>query len=98
MVDTGRFRQEGQEVEVGDHFPPSAHRLDAFMAHFEKRYDMLTRSATGQILAIPAAHHRLNYIHPFLDGNGRVSRLVSHAMFRTSGTGAGAGLEGAWRI
>ena len=27
-----------------------------------------------------AAHHRFNYIHPFPDGNGRVSRLVSHAM------------------
>jgi Fic family protein len=94
VVEPGSFRQEGQEVKVGDHYPPSAHRLDAFLAHFEKRYDVLTRSATGKILAIPAAHHRLNYIHPFLDGNGRVSRLMSHAMFRVSGTGAG----GLWSI
>ena len=27
-----------------------------------------------------AAHHRFNYVHPFPDGNGRVSRLMSHAM------------------
>ena len=31
-------------------------------------------------MAIAAAHHRFNYIHPFPDGNGRVSRLMSHAM------------------
>jgi len=27
-------------------------------------------------MAIASAHHRFNYIHPFLDGNGRVSRLM----------------------
>jgi Fic family protein len=26
-------------------------------------------------------HHRLVWIHPFLDGNGRVARLMSHAQF-----------------
>jgi len=31
-------------------------------------------------LAAAAAHHRLLWIHPFLDGNGRVARLMSHAM------------------
>jgi hypothetical protein len=34
----------------------------------------------GRIIAMAAAHHRFNYIHPFADGNGRVSRLMSHAM------------------
>jgi Fic family protein len=29
---------------------------------------------------VAAAHHRLAWIHPFLDGNGRVARLMSHAM------------------
>jgi Fic family protein len=37
---------------------------------------------------LPAAHHRLNYIHPFPGGNGRVSRLMSHAMAQTAGIGA----------
>ena len=31
---------------------------------------------------------RLNYIHPFPEGNGRVSRLMSHAMAHTAGIGA----------
>jgi Fic family protein len=38
----------------------------------------LGRSET--ILAAAAAHHRLLWIHPFLDGNGRVARLMSHAV------------------
>ena len=33
------------------------------------------------ILAAGPAHHRLAWIHPFLDGNGRVARLMSHATF-----------------
>ncbi len=38
------------------------------------------RVKTDAILAAAAAHHRLLWIHPFLDGNGRVARLMSHAM------------------
>jgi Fic family protein len=39
------------------------------------------------------AHHRLLYIHPFADGNGRVTRLVSYAtLHRTLDTG------GLWSI
>ncbi|MCE6950120.1 Fic family protein [Cereibacter sphaeroides] len=90
----GAFRAQGEEVVVGRHLPPSASRVPAFLDHFAARYRGLTRGAIGQILCIPAAHHRLNYIHPFLDGNGRVSRLMSHAMCCTAGID-GSGL---WSI
>jgi Fic family protein len=50
------------------------------MRYFETRYRFRELGKAGRIMAIPAAHHRLNYIHPFPDGNGRVSRLMSHAM------------------
>lgn len=45
-------------------------------------------------MAIAAAHHRFNCIHPFPDGNGRVSRLMSHAMALKAGIGA----HGLWSI
>lgn len=83
-----------EEVRVGRHLPPSPPHIADFMAHYARRYALLTRGATGRILAIPAAHHRLNCIHPFLDGNGRVSRLVGHTMVRAAGVGAG----GLWSI
>jgi len=91
-ITPGGYRDE--EVEVGRHLPPAADRIPAFMAHFAMRYRGLTSGATGKILSIPAAHHRLNYIHPFLDGNGRVSRLMSHAMIRRAGIGG----HGLWSV
>lgn len=44
---------------------------------FEEVYSKLGKTET--ILSAAAAHHRLVWIHPFLDGNGRVARLISHA-------------------
>lgn len=93
-ITPGAFRAPGHEVTVGRHQPPSSEKLDAFMDHFERRYRGLTSGLTGKILSIPAAHHRLNYIHPFDDGNGRVSRLMSHAMCHAAGIGG----HGLWSV
>ncbi len=41
-----------------------------------------------QIVALGAAHHRLLWIHPFYDGNGRVTRLMSHASLQRCGVGS----------
>ena len=69
----GVFRATApEEVTVGRHQPPMADMVAAFMAHFETRYRLAPLGPGSSILAIAAAHHRLNYIHPFLDGNGRV--------------------------
>ena len=82
------------EVTIGRHLPPSAGRIPDFMTYFERRYRGLTRGDRGKILTIPAAHHRLSYIHPFADGNGRVGRLMTHAMVQVAGIGA----DGLWSI
>ena len=75
-----------RDVKVGRHIPISPGAVPRFLARFEKVYDALGRSET--ILAAAAAHHRLLWIHPFLDGNGRVARLMSHAvLFEALGTG-----------
>jgi Fic family protein len=50
------------------------------MRYFAQRYRFEGVGRAGRIIAMAAAHHRFNYIHPFPDGNGRVSRLMSHAM------------------
>ena len=41
-----------------------------------------------QVIAVAAAHHRFVWIHPFYDGNGRVVRLMSHAMLKRLGVGS----------
>ncbi len=68
----------GRDVKVGQHIAISAGALPHFLERFEQVYGNLGK--TDAILATAAAHHRLVWIHPFLDGNGRVARLMSHAM------------------
>ena len=67
-----------RDVRVGTHVPVSPGAIPRFLADFERIYSKLGK--TDAILAAAAAHHRLLWIHPFLDGNGRVARLMSHAM------------------
>jgi Fic family protein len=91
----GEFRATAEhEVAVGRHWPPPGERVAAFMAYFEQRYRFAPLGMGSRILVMAAAHHRLNYIHPFLDGNGRVSRLMSHAMALQAGIGA----HGLWSV
>jgi Fic family protein len=95
LMQPGEWRSRREhDVQVGQHLPPSSDRVPDFMRHFERRYRQETLGTGSRILAIPAAHHRLNYIHPFPDGNGRVSRLMSHAMAHTAGIGA----HGLWSV
>jgi Fic family protein len=82
------------DVSVGRHQPPTSERVDDFMTYFQDRYKFERMGKAARILAIPAAHHRFNYIHPFVDGNGRVSRLMSHAMAHCAGIGA----HGLWSV
>jgi Fic family protein len=81
----GELRE--RELKVGDHIPVSLGALPRFLRRFEEVYGCLSK--TDSILGVATAHHRLLWIHPFLDGNGRVARLMSHAMLlETLDTGA----------
>ena len=71
----GELRDD--DVAVGNHVPVSPPAVPRFLKRFEEVYGKLGKTET--ILAAAAAHHRLAWIHPFLDGNGRVARLMSHA-------------------
>jgi Fic family protein len=81
----GQWR--GGNVKVGAHVAPPAEELPNWMA----RFDECTPERFGRserLVAIAAAHHRLLWIHPFADGNGRVARLLSHALLRRAGVGS----------
>src|SRR5579883_3486893 len=94
-MEPGAWRSRPEhEVAVGRHMPPSSERVEDFMVYFEEHYRFAGLGKASRVLAIAAAHHRFNYIHPFPDGNGRVSRLMSHAMAHAAGIGA----HGLWSI
>jgi Fic family protein len=95
IMQPGEWRSRPEhDNAVGRHVPPSSERLADFMKYFAERYRFAALGKAGRIMAIGAAHHRFNYIHPFPDGNGRVSRLMSHAMAHRAGIGA----HGLWSI
>jgi Fic family protein len=67
------------EVDVGRHQPPRFKSLPDMLQRFAGFYQSARILPTNQLVALAAAHHRLAWIHPFGDGNGRVTRLHSHA-------------------
>jgi Fic family protein len=79
-ISPGEYRQ--RYIKVGRHQAVSPGAVPRFMRAFEQGYRQLGK--TDRILAAAAAHHRFVWIHPFLDGNGRVARLMSDAMLRSS--------------
>lgn len=67
-----------RDVKIGRHVPVSPGALPRFLERFEAVYSH--RGKTDTILSAATAHHRILWIHPFLDGNGRVARLMSYAI------------------
>lgn len=82
------------EVTVSSHQPPRSDSVPEFMRRFDTFYNSHGILETNQLLALAAAHHRLAWIHPFGDGNGRVARLHTHAWLHHCKVGA----LGLWTI
>ncbi len=91
-IEAGQYRN--YMVGVGAHTPPHFQSIQGFMERFCQFYGKSNISATNRLIAIAAAHHRLAWIHPFGDGNGRVIRLYSHALLAHHGLDSG----GLWTL
>lgn len=78
-------------VDVGKHTPPDFAALPKFLNRFHSFYGDKHILESDRLVVIAAAHHRLAWIHPFGDGNGRVIRLQSHAQLIRHGV-SGHGL------
>lgn len=78
----GELRQ--REVSVGQHVAPAWDSLPAFLARWAHYYGSV-RPGEASLLALAAAHQRLGWIHPFIDGNGRVMRLRTHVLLHALG-------------
>ncbi len=92
VLEPGKLRNHN--VDIGRHSPPDHAALDGFMECFQSFYAAADILATDKLIAIAAAHHRLAWIHPFGDGNGRVARLQSQAAMIQ----AGLDHEGLWTL
>lgn len=75
----GNFRPGGVEIEHSRHAPPPAHLVPELIEEFCDYVNENWASSTALHLAAYAMW-RLNWIHPFADGNGRTSRIVSYVL------------------
>ncbi|MGH7658045.1 MAG: Fic family protein [Gemmatimonadales bacterium] len=91
-VRPGEFRHH--DVKVGMHVPLPANRIEAAILRFAEAYDPVRFVPASGMVAAGAAHHRLLWIHPFGDGNGRVTRLMTDAYLRRIGVGG----NGLWSV
>jgi Fic family protein len=80
----GRFMTPGQlrdvaqqNVTVGGHNAPAWQSVRAMVQRLQQAYGVMG-DPRGRLLASLAYHHRLAYVHPFEDGNGRVVRMMTH--------------------
>jgi Fic family protein len=77
-----------RHVKVGRLVPIDPDDIPAFLNRFAEAYNSPMLSKLRKVIDVAASHHRLLWIHPFLDGNGRVTRLFSHAWLRELGIGS----------
>ena len=75
-------------VKVGQHIPPVPEDLAELLERFATAYGNDKLPKIQRIIGVAASHHRLLWIHPFSDGNGRVARLFSHAFLNELGIGS----------
>jgi fido (protein-threonine AMPylation protein) len=74
-------------VEVGHHLAPAPDELPGWLSRLDEGAPELYGRA-DRLIAIAALHHRLLWVHPFADGNGRTTRLLSHALLRRASVGS----------
>lgn len=74
--------QRQNDTKVGLHIAVSPGAIPRFMKRFEDVYGKLGKFE--RVIAAGSIHHRLLWVHPFADGNGRVTRLMSYAVLRSS--------------
>ncbi|MBO9688950.1 MAG: Fic family protein [Mitsuaria chitosanitabida] len=76
LIEPGAVRTT--DVAVHRHHPPTHAALPKFLDRFDQAYaKRWVMSDLPRVVA--CAHHRMAWIHPFADGNGRATRLQTHA-------------------
>lgn len=80
----GRYRNANVIIGGAEHTPPDALQVP------QKMRDLITwlnaqKNKTNIVELAALLHHKLVYIHPFFDGNGRTSRLAMNLLLMQAG-------------
>lgn len=80
----GRYRSVPVRIGGSRHEPPQPYLLDKLMEDYLIHY-MQQRDVLHPLILAADMHERLVSIHPFIDGNGRTSRLVMNLILLRNG-------------
>ncbi len=84
-LESGFYRRERVYITASAHIPPSPKEVPALM---KEVIGLLNGKEDDEIKAVEATarlHHRLVFIHPFTDGNGRLARLLTNLKLMRAG-------------
>ncbi|MBW2592981.1 MAG: Fic family protein [Deltaproteobacteria bacterium] len=84
-VNPGQIRDVNVSVDGQSLHGPHYQDLPALLKTFAQSYTPDQFHGDERLIAIAASHHRLTWLHPFRDGNGRVARLFSGLYFARTG-------------
>ncbi len=79
----GRFRQDNEMVRVGSHIAPAPKEIDARIKKALIGYQAGTDKNVVERVA--KLHLEFEYTHPFVDGNGRIGRVINNYLFIREG-------------
>lgn len=80
----GVYRSVPVRISGSAHFPPEPFRIDKLMEDYFLFY-VIQKKVLHPIILAAEMHERLVSIHPFIDGNGRTSRLVMNLILLQHG-------------
>ncbi|KAG5876349.1 hypothetical protein JTB14_003671 [Gonioctena quinquepunctata] len=82
-IASGVFRDE--KVFIGSHVPPPHEELPALMESYVEWLNSEEAQSMHPVRYAALAHYKLVDIHPFVDGNGRTSRLIMNLILLKAG-------------
>lgn len=82
--DAGRYRKAQVMIQGSSHVPPQPFLVTKEMEDFFSWYET-NKSSLHPIVLAAEIHERLVTIHPFIDGNGKTSRLVMNLILLQHG-------------
>ena len=63
-------------IEDASYIPPEPHKIDSYMSNLEEYMNSNIDDLLGPIARAAIIHGQFETIHPFLDGNGRLGRIL----------------------
>jgi Fic family protein len=82
VIVPGAWRET--RATAGNHLAPPPAEIPTLLSEWQAAYATVP-GLEQSVVAAACSHHRLTWVHPFLDGNGRTARLHTHLVLTALG-------------